>query len=591
MLGRMHWDGANELHTASARGGPLVLWFDGTLYESPNANDAAALLGLIEARGLDAAIDAVEGDFVLALWDERTRRLQLARDRFGLRPMYWVRTAGGAAFASRIRSLFDMVEMPVEPREAFVARYAASHYRTFDDEEERSPFEGVMQVPAGCVVEIDARQVRTRRYWSLQDQGDLDGDEAELAERLRELLHAAVAQRIAASEKPMFTLSGGMDSSSVLFTAARAMSAQPVACSAVYEHHEYDESSEIRESLAGAGIDWQPIEVSNELDVSLLAEAIRLHGEPLATSTWLAHFQVCKAAARLGATELLDGLGGDELNAGEYEYFPFFFADLRAAGADEQLEHEITCWARLHDHPIHRKSRDVALAMMDQWMDGTQPGRCKPNTARTLRYVDLLDDGAELLRAFEPRLEHPFGSFLKNRAYQDLTRETMPCCLRASERNATSAGLVNRSPFLDRKLVEFMFRVPGELKIRDGVTKHLLREAMRGVLPEATRRRVKKVGWNAPSDRWFVGAGAEMMRDLVSSQEFRGRGVYRTKRLLELIDEHEMIVTERQPRENHMMLLWQVLNLELWWREVEVWRGERARSHRRAAWATVIHAD
>jgi asparagine synthase (glutamine-hydrolysing) len=585
LCGHIEWSGALPCKAGMQRGtavsrGPLALWFDGTLYElqgeAPGASDADRFISLVERVGLDAALDCAVGDFAVALFDERHAKVFLARDRFGLRPCYYVRTWSDVAFASRIRELFKLSDIPIEPRPAFVARYAASHYRTFDNEEELSPFQGVMQVPAGCIVEIDAKSTRTRRYWSLVDQGDTDGDETSLAARLGELLHAAVARRTSCARQPMFTLSGGMDSSSVLFTAARHMQVQPIACSAVYEHGEYDESNEIRESLNGTGIEWRPIEVSNDLDVTLLVEAVRAHDEPLATATWLAHYQLCRAAAAMGAIELFDGLGGDELNAGEYEYFPFSFADLQAAGDDAALQHEIACWVRLHDHPIHRKSRDVALASIARLTNASQRGRCVPDRGRTIRYLDVLDDeAAASLRSFQPALVHPFQEWLKNRAYQDLTRETMPCCLRASQRNTAAARLVNRSPFLDRDLVEFMFRIPGTMKIRNGVTKHLLREAMRGVLPEVVRTRVKKVGWNAPSDRWFTGAGAAMMRDLVSSQRFRERGIYRTERLLELIDEHERIVTAGEARENHMMLLWQALNLDIWLREVEAMRRER----------------
>jgi len=577
LTAQQHWQQWILMHDAQhASHGPMSLWLDGALYEKPSAcageHDASALLRMIEQWGIEAALDRVEGDFAVAMWDERTHRLSLARDRFGLRPLYYVHTKSGVACASRLRALLALPGVKIEPRSAYVARYAASHYRTFDDEEHLTPFEGVKQVPAGAVVTLDAHGERTHRYWQLTDQGDLECDENALAERLRDLLHAAVARRARRSVSPMFTLSGGMDSSSVLFMAARVMARSPVACSAVYEHTEYDESNEIRESLDGAGIAWHPIEVSNELDLDMLANAIRAHDEPLATATWLAHFQLCQAAAQLRATELFDGLGGDELNAGEYEYFPFHFADLKASGDAHALEHEIECWAQLHDHPIHRKSRDVALAMMASQTDPSLPGVTVPNAARTLRYVDVLDDGAALLRSFQPARGHPFASYLKNRAFQDLTRETMPCCLRASHRNTLAAGMVNRSPFLDRALVEFMFAIPGTMKIRDGVTKHVLREAMRGVLPEPTRTRVKKVGWNAPSDKWFVGAGADMMRDVVSSQAFRERGIYRTDRLLALIDEHEAIITSGQPRENHMMLLWQALNLDLWLREVDTMR-------------------
>src|SRR5439155_3175441 len=114
--------------------------------------------------------------------------------------------------------------------------------------------------------------------------------------------------------------------------------------------------------------------------------------------------------------------------------------------------------------------------------------------------------------------------------------------------------------------VELMYRIPGELKIRDGITKHLLRQAMRGLLPEETRTRVKKTGWNAPAHVWFSGPARAQLLDLVHSQEFSQRGIYRVKDVLRLIEEHERIVTEDFNQENHMMFLWQLANLKLWLR-------------------------
>ena len=108
-----------------------------------------------------------------------------------------------------------------------------------------------------------------------------------------------------------------------------------------------------------------------------------------------------------------------------------------------------------------------------------------------------------------------------------------------------------------------MFRVPGSMKIRDGVTKRLLREAMRGVLPEATRTRIKKTGWNAPAHVWFSGRGLESLRDLVASRAFRERGVYHLATVDRLIAEHAANTAPGGPRD-HMMFLWQLVNLEIW---------------------------
>jgi len=577
--GIVMWDRCKPLRfaaNASHRDG-VTLALDGCFYDWPlwatGATDADRLLAM--QQRLDERLAVVEGDFAIVAWDERTRRLHLARDRFGVRPLYYATTRHGAVFASSLHTVLMLTDLPIEPRPEYVARYAVSHYRTFDNDDELSPILGVKQVPAGCVVSLDEHGIATKRYWSLEELEGQQHDEGAMAERLRELLHHAVRRRIERSTTPMFTLSGGMDSSSVVFIAAKLMQHQVKAVSAIYEHAEYDESYEVREALAGTDIEWLPIEVSNALNVNLLVHAIAAHGEPLATATWLAHYQLCGAVGMEGATDLFDGLGGDELNAGEYEYFPYFFADLRASGDETRMRHEIACWATLHNHPIHRKGLDVAQVMMKNLTDPCSPGRCLPDRRRWMRYADVLADGESLLRGFEPRQEHPFTTCLQNRAFQDLTRETMPCCLRASHRNTAAHGMINRSPFLDRALVEFMFSVPGTMKIRDGVTKYLLRQAMRGVLPESTRSRTKKVGWNAPSDRWFVGEGAAMMRDLVSSRQFRERCIYKPARLLELIDEHEQIMTSGEARENHMMLLWQALNIELWHRMLENWRAAR----------------
>ena len=109
-----------------------------------------------------------------------------------------------------------------------------------------------------------------------------------------------------------------------------------------------------------------------------------------------------------------------------------------------------------------------------------------------------------------------------------------------------------------------MFRISGDLKIRDGVTKHLLREAMRGVLPEETRTRIKKTGWNAPAHLWFSGSGRGQILDLVHSQSFRERGIYNVAEVERIVDEHDRIVSSSAVEENHMMFLWQLVNLELW---------------------------
>jgi asparagine synthase (glutamine-hydrolysing) len=296
---------------------------------------------------------------------------------------------------------------------------------------------------------------------------------------------------------------------------------------------------------------------------------VRVHDEPVATATWLSHWVLCRRAAADGFDAIFGGLGGDELNAGEYEYFTPHFADLRAAGRERELAHEIAEWSRHHDHPIFRKDAAVAEANMARLTDPRVRGRCLPDRERITRYASALHpDLRGELEAFEPVMDEPFDSYLRNRCFQDLFRETTPCCLRAEDRHTTALGLRSVDPFLDHRVVELMFAVPGDLKIRDGITKRLLREATVGLLPEETRTRIKKTGWNAPADRWFAGPGRARVLELIESPRFAERGIYDVAEVRRLLDEHDAIVSSGRPAENHMMFFWQLVNLELWLRSL-----------------------
>jgi asparagine synthase (glutamine-hydrolysing) len=357
-----------------------------------------------------------------------------------------------------------------------------------------------------------------------------------------------------------------MDSSSVLASAVHSGGAALPAVSTVYTDRTYDESDEIRSMLETTVSKWHRVAVDDPDVFDLVARMVDAHDEPVATATWLSHYVLCDQIAASGFDAVFGGLGGDELNAGEYEHFFFHFADLRRAGNQAQLAREIEHWVRYHDHPIFKKSRAVADAVMDRVTDSGRAGVCRPDAARMQRYYATVNREYYDLNQFQPRMEAPFTSYLKTRTAQDLTHETAPCCLRAEDRQTTALGLDNHVPFFDHRLIEFMFRVPGHLKIRDGVTKILLREAMRGILPEETRTRIKKTGWNAPAHVWFSGGGRDALLDLIASQAFKERGIYDVAEVRRLAEDHEQIVSSGAPRDNHMMFFWQLVNLETWCR-------------------------
>ncbi len=564
------WWGWSDPQIASADGVTVAL--DGHIYNRRSfglecANDAAIVAERYHSLGFINTIRELNGDFALVLHDEAASILWLARDRFGVKPLYYTQTAAGFACASQPRALLGFTGVDDSVDAEFVGLFAGSHYRYFDNNPERSPFASVRQLPAAHVLKVHhGVGVQPYRYWALTNVPNLPETGEELAAAYRELLLDAVAVRRDGATRPAFTLSGGMDSSTVLASAVHSGGQTEQAFSTVYDDPTYDESADIAAIRGQYVSEWHPIRVGTPDVLATVERMVQAHDEPVATATWLSHFLLCEAVADAGFGSLFGGLGGDELNAGEYEHFLYYFADLRASGDEDRLSHEVACWARHHDHPIHRKSMATVKNAFATLIDFGETGRCRSDRTRLDRYAAALNRDYFDVRAFAPVMDHPFASYLKNRTFQDLTRETIPCCLRAEDRHTEAFGLDVRLPFFDFRLAEFMFRVPGTLKFRDGVGKFLLREAMRGVLPEETRTRVKKTGWNAPAHVWFAGEGRTMLDDLVRSQRFRERGIYDMREVERIIDEHDDIMATGRPQENHMMFLWQLVNLELWLR-------------------------
>ena len=535
------------------------------LYEHGSDNPAEILHALYQKCGFAEALKRINGDFAIAVYDKKNNRLWLGRDRFGVRPLYFSNVDHGLVFASQPWALLANPDVPADVNPRFTAVFASSHYRLFDNHPQESAYSTISQLPAGSYLEYNPKSFRQGIYWKLEERDELCKSQKYLAESYRELFLDSVQIRIKSGGNNAFTLSGGMDSSSIVACAHEIEGRGQTAYSAVYDDPTFDESEQIEPMLLNKVTSWRQVKISNDIDVfSSIDKMVNVHNEPIPTATWLSHESICNQASRDGITTLFGGLGGDELNAGEYEYFPFHFADLLSAGKDGILNEEIAAWVKHHDHPIYKKSKDVAKQEIARLTNGSNPGLCLADFRRINRYQHTLNPDFYDLRGTPINMEHPFRSCLKNRTYQDIFFETLPCCLRAEDRNTTALGLNQFNPFLDHRLAEFMFRIKGKHKIRKGVTKILLRRAMKGLLPEETRNRVQKVGWNAPAHQWFSGHQLERIRDIVESTDFQKMGIYRPNIVTTIIDEHEEIIKSAEPKENHMMFLWQLLNLQIW---------------------------
>lgn len=547
----------------------ISIVLDGIVYNHSEIDKenpiGVSILSMYRKHGFEGAIQRLNGDFAIALYDSGTQTLWIARDRVGVKPLYYSNKNGEFAFASRPKSLLQLEFVTSKPNSRFVGRFAGGHYRYIDNDPHESPYEDIAQLPAAHILCCRNNEIKISSYWKLEETENWKSSEEELAEEYRSLLSDAVNMRYATADKPAFTLSGGMDSSSVLASAVKHTGLKQHAFSSVYVDKTYDESDEIASMLDSSVEEWHRVVLDNKPDVfANVRRMIEANDEPVATATWLSHFLLCEEVKKQGFGSLFGGLGGDELNAGEYEYFFFHFADLLKSGKKDVFLKEVEKWSEYHDHPVFKKNLAVAEESVLRMADLGHAGICLPDGKRMYKYAGTVNKDFFDFARFEPKMVHPFTSYLKNRTYQDIFFETAPCCLRAEDRQTLAFGLDNFVPFFDHRLLEFMFRVPGDLKIRNGVTKILLREAMTGVLPQETRGRIKKTGWNAPAHMWFSGKGLEELQDMVHSQQFRQRGIYNLVVVEKIISEHEEIVRTGAVKENHMMFLWQLVNIELW---------------------------
>jgi asparagine synthase (glutamine-hydrolysing) len=550
-----------------ADNGSVSVIIDGNIYNSKDlgrGGDAEIIISLYKRYGFPALLPKLNGDFSIALEDSSSGELWLARDRVGVKPLYYTTLGAEFAFASRCKALLEIPGVTREVDRQYVALVAASHYRHFDNRPEKSPYIDIDQLPAAHWLRFKNGECRTGVYWQLEDLPEWEESEEELAERYRELLLNSTRIRMDRCGKPGFTLSGGMDSSSVLGSAVSETGEKQKAFSSIYSDKTFDESEDIATILDVAVSKWHQVSVSDPDVFGLIDKMVDVNDEPVATATWLSHFVVCEQAAQEDITHLFGGLGGDELNAGEYEHFFPFFADLKIGGQKQRLDKEVSKWTEYHTHPLYPKNFTVMEESVERICDLKKPGKIRSDRQRLERYHDLLNPDFFDLTAFEPVMDHPFQSYLKNRCHQDIFRETSPCCLRAQDRQGMALGIQHVMPFFDHRIIEFMFRVPAKYKYSNGITKSLLRKATAGLIPESTRTRIKKTGWNAPAHLWFSGEGAEQVRDLLASTKFKELGIYRTEAVQALLQDHLEIVEQNQLRENHMMLFWQLVNLTYW---------------------------
>ncbi|KWT87095.1 asparagine synthase (glutamine-hydrolyzing) [Candidatus Magnetominusculus xianensis] len=520
-----------------------------------STSDTEVILKAYEEWGTEC-FSRFNGMWAIAIFDKSRERLILSRDRMGVKPLYYYRTSTDFVFASEIKAILRHPKIKKEPNLDKIFRYVSRSYR-YVDSDDMSFFKDIYQVPKSSFIEIDeALNSETTTYWRLNPnliRRDIKDEDA--VEQFRYIFVDSVRLRLRSDVPVGAMLSGGMDSTSITCAAYKLLKNPIVTFSGVTGDQKgvYDESEYINSVIRDTNADYHYIKPDPADIFETVEEMLGFHDEPICTVTWYSLYLIAKKIKNEGIPVVLNGHAGDELLAGYWDHYHYNFYDLFEDGEVYTMYDEITAW-----RDNHRRAKDEVNRTIKYITSMKKNRELEP--AKFTDYSYLLKK--DIVEQYKTVLSQPgqFPDELSRRLYLELLYETVPATLRPEDRNTMSQSIESRSPFLDYRLIEFCFSLPGRLKIRNGLGKWILREAMKGVLPEDVRTRKDKSGFIAPADKWFRTINRDQMYALINSESLKRRDLFDIRQLNRMFEEHVSGMY------NHQMILWQIMNLELWFR-------------------------
>ncbi len=508
----------------------------------------------------DEVVSRLDGMFAIALWDGVRRRLLLARDAFGKKPLYYFHDGRRLVFASEAKALFA-AGVPADMAEENLGEYLAFGYVPTP----RTLFRGVRKLEPASLLIADEHGIGSpRRYWDLAfpemgSQASVRPEEA--AERVRELLTAAVRKRLLADVPLGILLSGGVDSSAVAALAVRLQGGPVRTFTVGFEGDAYfDERPHAALVARHLGTQHFDAVVKPEA-AELLDTLLHHHDEPFGDSSALPTYLVAREARRQ-VTVALNGDGGDETFAGYDRFWAMLLAERLPRpllGTARQLSRLLPRGGARHGflHRLSRFARKATLPRLERILAWS--------SFFDLETLERLDAGgafapAQILASYGSAWEtHPRSSMLSRILYLNARTYLLDDLLPKMDRMTMAHGLEARSPFLDRSLMEYVATLPDGLKRRGAQGKLVLKQAVAELLPKSILTR-RKQGFGVPLGEWF----RTRLRPLVEDNLL---GAPRLARWLRIEPVRALLAEHRRGHADHGHQLWTLLTLELWLRK------------------------
>jgi asparagine synthase (glutamine-hydrolysing) len=525
-------------------------------------SDSETVVHAYEEYG-DAFLGRLDGMFGLAVWDRRRRRLVVARDAIGIKPIYYRATDSELIFASEAKSILAVPGVATALDQDALAQYLSVGYVCAPN----CLFAGLRKLEPGSALVVEDGRVRKHRYYRLPAAIDTTRSEADWVSEVRANLERAVHEQMVADVPIGAFLSGGIDSSAVVAFMARH-SSQPVrtysigfqGSSGAQLYNELPYARQVAEQFGTAHR-----EIVVQPDVATLLPQLLWHmDEPVADAAFVTTYLVSKFA-RQDVTVILSGVGGDELFGGYKRYLDEHYRSIYRRVPGVLRSGVIAPLARLlpsdrHSRVLNQLRLAKAFVAADEL----------PFVDRYRSYMQTFDaaERAAMLRTppghFDDCIARGFADAQTDDALRrlmdvDFATQLPDDLLLLTDKMSMAVSLECRVPLLDQRLVELAATMPGSLKMRGGELKHVMKRALEGVLPSSILHREKR-GFGAPMGAWLRAELAPLLREVLSRETIERRGLLRPEAVAATVREHEQ---HKADRTDHLLAL---INLELWCR-------------------------
>ncbi len=484
----------------------------------------------------DECVDRFDGMFSFAIWDEKEKELFAARDRFGEKPFFYHYDGNTLMFASEMKALWA-AGIEKKPNQKMLFNFITIGYTDNPSQPGETFFENIHKLPAATTLtyNLSSNQLVLEKYWDLDpSKQDAKITDHDALEKFNHLFITSVKRRLRSDVAVGTSLSGGLDSSSVIATASPLSNTAFTAFTAIFPGFEKDESIFARQVSEQFGLEQNTVTVSAD-DMMKVWENLSWHQEePFGSASVYPQYKVFEKAREHNVKVLLDGQGADEILAGYHKYYKWYWQELfRRRKLFRSKELKAAREAGVHEkfgfkNMIAAYFPDFATVSLEhQYL------------LKAIRQEDLTKDFVRL-QSKEAYYTTPAHFTLNGVLYFNTCTHGLEELLRYADRNSMAHGREARLPFLSHELVEYIFNLPSHFKIRQGRTKWLLRESMSKSLPAEIAWRRDKVGFEPPQKTWMENKNVQ-------------EAIQEAKRILvnENILKQEVLVKKITPRSAH----------------------------------------